>query len=388
MKLIEVKDKSAEKLFLQLPKKIYSNDKNWVQPLNKEIEKVFDPNQNLKFEKGEAIRWLLEAENKQIIGRVAAFIDYNTAYLENQATGAMGFFDCVNDEKAASNLLQVCQDWLTEKGMKAMDGPVNFGDRNNWWGLLIDGFKPPSYGAAYNPPYYRKFFEDFGFQNYFEQYTYMIDVRTAELGERFKARAERLKKNNSYSIRHIELKKMKKYTDDFREIYNQGWKTHENFVEMTEGRADQFMKELKPIIDERLIWYTYYQEKPVAFMVMIPEMNQLFYNINGKLDWIGKLKFAWNKWTGKCDTALGIAIGVIPRFQGRGIESAMIEAFSHYVFRKDFPYYILEFNWVGDFHPNMMKVYDSLGASISKKHITYRKLFDEKQTFERHPIVK
>jgi GNAT superfamily N-acetyltransferase len=120
---------------------------------------------------------------------------------------------------------------------------------------------------------------------------------------------------------------------------------------------------------------------------MIPELNQLFRYANGKLDWWAKIKIGYHLWRGAGKKILGLIIGVMPRFQGRGLESAMIAEFSKVAYDKNFKYTELEFNWVGDFLPAMMHVYESLEAKIVKTHITYRKLFDENQPFERHKKI-
>ena len=85
----------------------------------------------------------------------------------------MGFFESVNDQKVAFMLFDACKDWLTQRGIEAMDGPINFGDRDKWWGLLVDGYElEPNYQQHYNYPYYKDLFEAYGFKTYFKQLTY------------------------------------------------------------------------------------------------------------------------------------------------------------------------------------------------------------------------
>jgi len=135
-----------------------AGDTNYVRPINKEIEEVFDPAMNSFFSHGEAIRWILKDENGKVIGRVASFINKRKAYTFQQPTGGMGFFECVNNRDAAFRLFDKCRDWLSGKGMQAMDGPINFGENDVNWGLLVEGFTHPGIGMNYNPPYYREFF--------------------------------------------------------------------------------------------------------------------------------------------------------------------------------------------------------------------------------------
>src|SRR5690606_14418537 len=133
------------------------------------IEGIFDPEVNKYFRHGVCTRWILVNDKKETIGRVAAFINKKTAKATDYVTGGMGFFECVDDREAAFKLFDTCKSWLEEQGMEAMDGPINVGERHNWWGLLVDGFIDPNYCMPYNFHYYKKLFEAYGFKVYFEQ---------------------------------------------------------------------------------------------------------------------------------------------------------------------------------------------------------------------------
>lgn len=389
MKIIEVQDAKTAKAFLALPLKIYKNDPEWIRPLDKDISMVFDPQKNPCFKYGALSRWILEDEKGEVIGRIAAFYDERIMNAGNeQPTGGLGFFECIDKQEAANLLFKTGEDWLKAKGMEAMDAPINFGDRSRWWGLLVKGFQEPNYCTNYNPPYYQALFENYGFKDYFKQHTYRREISGPKLGDTFYAKYERIKRNSAYSFRHIEKNNLPFYAEQFRTIYNASWVKHTGVSEMTKEEAQSLLKQLKPILDEKLIWFAYYNDAPIATIVMIPELNQLFKYTNGKLDLIGKLKFAYHRWRGHGKKILGLVAGVVPRFHGRGLESALIAEFSKVAYAEQFPYEVLEFNWVGDFHPTMMHMYESLLAESSKMHITYRKLFDETKEFKRHPIIK
>jgi hypothetical protein len=137
----EVQSSKDIKTFLQIAITINANDPQWIRPLDKDIEEVFDEKKNKFFKRGVAKRWLLFNETEECIGRVAAFV--NRQYKEAQPTGGIGFFECVNDQKAAHFIFDYCKNWLQEQGMEAMDGPINFGERDKWWGLLVEGFHEP-----------------------------------------------------------------------------------------------------------------------------------------------------------------------------------------------------------------------------------------------------
>ena len=169
MQVREVALKSDIREFLEFPVRLYKDSKYWIRPLDKDIESVFDKKLNKTFRNGECCRWILVDEKGNTIGRVAAFVNNKTVSKGNdQPTGGMGFFECIEDQAAAYKLFDTCKEWLEERGMEAMDGPINFGNRDRWWGLLVDGFdRDPNYQCNYNFPYYQEFFESYGFKVYF-----------------------------------------------------------------------------------------------------------------------------------------------------------------------------------------------------------------------------
>src|SRR5512136_3047776 len=189
MKIIKVTDRKTKRDFLRVAKIIYKNDTTWVCPLDKDIEAVFDPSRNTYFKHGMAERWILKDDNNNLTGRVAAFIDTKLSHTYDQPTGGMGFFECLNDKASAFLLFDTAKDWLKSKGMEAMDGPVNFGETDKYWGLLVGGFTHPSFDIAYNPPYYQELFESYGFKTYYKMEGFHLDI-TKPLPERFTKIAE------------------------------------------------------------------------------------------------------------------------------------------------------------------------------------------------------
>ncbi|MBL7746455.1 MAG: hypothetical protein JNM19_03460, partial [Chitinophagaceae bacterium] len=170
MQLIEVTSPQLSKEFIRVNVEINKKDPNYIRPLEKDINEVFDPQKNKAFRFGEAIRWILKDAKGNLVGRIAAFT--NKKYKnkgDDGPVGGIGFFDCINDQAAADMLFDVAKHWLLQKGMEAMDGPINFGERDRWWGLLVKGFEPPVYCLNYNQPYYQQLFETYGFKNYFNQ---------------------------------------------------------------------------------------------------------------------------------------------------------------------------------------------------------------------------
>ncbi len=387
MKLIAVSNAQHERQFIALPVALYKNEPNWIRPLDKDINAVFDKEKNKTFRHGEIARWLLEDDKGQIIGRIAAFVNQKTAEKDNkQPTGGCGFFECINDQAAANLLFDQARDWLKERGMEAMDGPINFGDRDRWWGCLVDGYEiEPNYQCNYNFPYYHELFEGYGFEVYFKQFTFIRNTFDP-FHPRIMQKADILNKDPDYHFEHLRLKNLPKYTEDFRLVYNKAWANHDGVPEMSEEQSKAIMKSMKPIIDEKIIWFAYYKGDPVAFYINLPEVNQIFKHVNGKLDWIGKLKFVWHKWRKTNKKMLGLVFGVAPEHQGKGLDGALVMATAQMV-QKDYKRYPkLEMNWIGDFNRKMILVVKQVGGEIGKTHHTYRYLFDRSVEFERMPI--
>jgi len=384
-RLIEVSDKKTVRQFLDLPRSLYKGDPNFICPLDSMVDGVFDPEKNIFFSHGEAIRWILDDGTGRIIGRVAAFINRKKAFTFQQPTGGMGFFDCIEDEEAAGILFDACRHWLEERGMEAMDGPINFGENDNFWGLLVEGFMPQSFGMNYNPPYYRKFFEDYGFTPYFEQVTNHLDLRKP-FPERFWKIADWVRQKPEYRFCHFSLDQTEKFLRDFLEIYNDAWQFHENFTPMEMEALSRTFKDMKDILIPDFIWFAYHGDEPIAFEVMVPDVNQMLRYFNGRLNLWGKLKVGL-RGKKKIFTRARITImGVKPKYQRSGIESAIFWHMDKMM--KRFPDYTeIELSWVGDFNPKMRQLHESVGASFAKKHITYRKLFRADAGIQRSKVI-
>ncbi len=385
MILQKVTGRKTEKRFLDAARFVYRDDPTWVCPLDNDIRGVFDPAVNPYFGHGTAERWVVISPSGDPCGRIAAFIDHHLSGSYEQPTGGIGFFECTNDRETAFLLFDTARNWLAEKGMEAMDGPVNFGETDKFWGLLVGGFTHPSFDVPYNPPYYRELFESYGFRIYYKMEGFHLDI-TRPLPERFTRIAERVVGNAGFSFRHFSWKEEESCTYDFAVVFNQAWasfKKHFKPLEPVYIRAT--LKKAKPILEEEFIWLAYYHGRPVGIFLMFPDMNQILKHLNGKLGPAGILKFLWLKQRKTMTRAKGLLMGVIPGFQNRGIESAFIYNLAE-VFRRKPWYREIEFSWVADFNPKMKKLFLAVGCEPVKQYITYRYLFDRNKIFRRYPI--
>lgn len=387
MELIPVNDKKTEKEFYEVNTLINSLYPNYIQPLLQDIKAVFDPKKNKAFRSGEVIRWVLKNESGELIGRIAAFVNkrYKTKG-DDGPVGGIGFFDCIDNQEAADTLFDVAKHWLLQRGMEAMDGPINFGERNNWWGLLVDGFIPPLYCMNFNPPYYQALWENYGFKPFFHQYCYGLDAKK-RLPEKLYRRHADVAKNPEFTARHIRKNQLEKFAADFTEIYNKAWAGHGGVKQMKKDQVVAMFKSMKPVMDEKIAWFAYCKEQPVAFFINIPDLNQWFKYLHGRFDWWGKLKFLWLKATKTCKKFNGLVFGVVPEFQAQGLDAFIIVEAAKVV-QSQRAYTEYELQWVGDFNPKMINVARSLGDTFQTRElITYRYLFDRTREFKRHPIL-
>lgn len=383
-------DKGLKRMFLEFPVSLYASDPNWIRPLDQDIEVIFDPNKNIHLKKGEAVRWILLDENQKPIGRVAAFYENKEPDKSNLKMAGMGFFEVIDDEKAAIILFDACKNWLKEKGFEGMDGPINFGERDSFWGLMIKGWEfEPTYKMPWTKPYYIPFFENYGFKDYFQQFVYVSSIRGAKVTEGIEEKAQRIYQNPNYNFKHIEKSNLAKYAEDFKIIYNSAWAKFPGVSEMSSEQAQKLVKQMKPIIDEQLLWFAYSEnDEPVAFFIVIPDLNQIIKHLHGKLNTWGKIKFLLLKSRGVLTRTCGVIFGVVPEHQGKGVESAIALRFRTAARENPFyPYITMDMNWVGDFNPKMMRFVSQLGATNDKTFITYRYLFNPNQPFSRCPKV-
>lgn len=388
MKLVEVTTPALAREFLQVNVVVNKNNPGYIRPLNKDINQVFDEKKNKAFRHGKVARWILKNENNELIGRIAAFTNKKYKNKGDEVpVGGIGFFDCINDQNAADTLFDVAKHWLLQNGMEAMDGPINFGERDRWWGLLVDGFQPPVYCMNYNQPYYQQLFENYGFKTFFNQICFGVDPKKT-LSKKIFERHDAIAANPDYSSSHIHKNDLEKFANDFTIVYNKAWAGHGGLKQMSKEVVLKTFVTMKPVMDERLNWFAYYQDEPIAIFINIPDLNQWFQHLDGKFDTIfDKLKFLWIKFTKPCKKFTGLVFGVVPEFQSKGIDAYIIGE-SAKIIQPHTAYSEYEMQWIGDFNPKMINVAENFGETFrTRRLVTYRYLFDRTREFKRHPIL-
>ncbi len=383
MNMTEVNDMATRKEFLIFPVRLYQSDKNFIRNLDKDVENIFNPAKNKFFRSGEAIRWLCVDDKGRTIGRIAAF--YTHEYEQEQPTGGIGFFDCINDQATADFMFDCCKEWLQNKGMEAMDGPVNFGERDQFWGLLTEGFTHPLYKMNYNFPYYQQLFENYGFQPYFNQLCFSRKT-TDEVAPAFMRAHQLHNRNPDIRAERMTKKHIDRYADAFTYIYNAAWAGHGEGKQLETEQVRKIFHTIKPTINEHISWFVYEKDRPIAMWINLPDLNQWFRFFNGKLRLWEKIKFLFMQRFIPNKKMIGLVFGVVPEWQRKGIDGYMIWEGTRHI-RKKTAIEEIEMQWIGDFNPKMIKIAEQLNASLTRKLTTYRFLFDRNKIFKKHPTL-
>ncbi|MGB5005483.1 MAG: hypothetical protein WBO39_00995 [Ferruginibacter sp.] len=388
MQIIPVTDNITATEFIQTSVVILKNDPSWVRPLDKDINEVFDKTKNKAFRFGEITRWILKDDSGNLIGRIAAFI--NKKYKskgDDVPVGGIGFFECINNQEAADLLFDNAKQWLIQKGMEAMDGPINFGERDRWWGLITKGFTPPLYCMNYNPPYYVTLFENYGFKLFYNQVCFAMEAQK-QIAQKTRDRHKVLDADPDISCETIKKNNLEKYANDFVEVYNKAWAGHGGLKQMNKDQVLLMFKTMKPVMDESITYFAYHKGTAIGMFINMPDINQYFKHMNGKFGLLQKLEFLWRQKFRPARKFVGLVFGIVPEWQGKGIDSYIIGECQKLVQVPPYLYQEYEIQWIGDFNPKMINVAESFGDTYrSRNLVTYRYLFDRTKEFKRHPIL-
>jgi GNAT superfamily N-acetyltransferase len=310
--LKQVTTKTDWDQFIDLQWKIYKGDPNWVPPLRIAVRDMLDVNKN-PFFKHAYMYPLLAYKGGELVGRIVGVIDDNHNQHTAEKTAFFGFFEAINDQKLANTMLDEVAKWARSKGMTTLRGPMN-PSTNHECGLLVEGFADtPAVMMTYNPPYYIELFEKWGLTKSRDLYAYNIG-HDSRFSERLIAQAERIKNRGRVTLRHANMKDFDGEVAKILEIYNDAWETNWGFVPMNEEEFRHMAKDLKLILDPRLLLMAEVNGETVGFGLALPD---------GKLLPTGLFKLLWNlKGPGRKNTIKRcriITLGIKKKYQEHGI---------------------------------------------------------------------
>ena len=368
MKVLPVQTREDLRKFINYPYLFYKDDPNWIPPLRIETKAQFNIKTNPLLEHCTYQLFLLR-EGNQIIGRIAAFIDQLAVEFWKEKIGLFGYYECIRDSSASQLLLGAAEDWLQDQGMESMRGPWTFVTQE--WGLVVEGFSPPpTIMAPHNHPYYGDQLEMFGLTKVKDLLCYYISGKeNYQIPERILSLTDKVAKRYGVSVRKVDMKKYEEEVETFLELSNISIIDNWGYSPVTDAEADAMARDLKQIIQpEGVIFAEDSDGKPIGFAIALPDINQLLKGLNGRL-----LPFGWLK------LLMGIprltsyrmfALGVIPEYHGRGIDSLIYRALYESLFSPDL---WMEINYVLEDNYHMNNAIHKLLARPLRRYRIYQK---------------
>lgn len=354
--------------FIRLPWKIYSNDPFWVPPLLLDLKSLLD-RANHPFFRHSTADFFLALRNGRCAGRIAAILNNNHNSFHKERTAFFGFFESVNDQNVASALLDHAGQWGHARGMLRLRGPMNY-STNETAGLLVEGFdSSPCIMMPHNPAYYAKLVESAGFGKAMDLYAWFL-LTDKGLNPKIVRVGEKVLKDQDVRVRSINMSEFWSEVDIIRNIYNDAWSENWGFVPMTDAEFAHLAKDLKMVVDPRVVLIAEKNGEPVAFSLALPDINQVLKKINGRLFPFGLPLLLYQ--VRHIRQVRVLALGISKKVQNwNGLGAALYyESFRRGV---DAGYRSCEFSWTLENNDLINRSMQLFGARIYKKYRVYEK---------------
>ena len=322
--------------FIKFPWRIYRNDPAWAPPLIIERKEFLDRKRHPFYRHGDAALFLAW-HNSEIVGRIMASDDPNYNSLHQTNVGCFGLFESIDNRDVAAALFEAASNWLRARGRNEIMGPIDY-STNYVCGLLIDGFEhPPTILTSHNPAYYAPLIESCGFTKAKDWYAWWFSE--------FPKAAERLRKvavaragRHGVTIRPVNLRKIEDESRRLRTVYNQAWEKNWGFVPFTQDEFDYMAREMKPLIVPEGTLLAEIGDKPIGFIIAVPDINVALRHVNGRLTRfgfpIGLIKLLYYK--AKIRTARLVALGVVEKYRRAGIAETLVLRVMDEAFKRGF----------------------------------------------------
>jgi hypothetical protein len=357
------------KEFIELPWSIYKSDPHWVPPLKMALKDMLNLNKHPFYKTAKIKTWVAEIDGV-VVGRIMAI--NNSAYNDFQKTkiGHFGFFESVDDKNVAQKLLETAESFLKAEGLTSVQGPMNPGT-NYECGLLINGFEDdPQIMMTYNPRYYQTQIENLGYAKTMDLLAYNInaDFKMADIILRI---AERTEKKSKVSFRNVNKKNWAQEIEILFDIYNDAWEANWGFVPMTKEEFFHTAKDLKDIVDEKLVQIAEVNGQPAGFILTLPDLNQVFKQIpNGNLLPTGVFKILFPK--KYINRVRVITMGIKKQYRKIGLETLLYK-YNQINILKNPLIKNIEMSWILENNLEMNKPLITMGAEAYKTYRIYEK---------------
>jgi len=356
--------------FLAMSYGIYRDDPLWVAPLLSDLKKVFKDGNPL-FEHAEMQLWVA-TQNGRDVGRIAGIVDRNFNSYRKEDAAFFGFFECVSDRAVIHVLMEAVVNWARSKGLKKILGPLN-PTTNEEGGLLVHGFdSSPVFMMTYNPPYYADLVTGEGFTKAKDLLAYWFDLASTPMA-RFERIAAKFKKREpDIAITPIRKRNLTECLLKVKAVYNEAWQDNWGFVPMTDAEINFMAARLKPLLTEGLTYVAETPNEPVGFLLAMPDFNQAFKPLKGRLLTPKLLGFVPYLAGWKVpDVCRVITLGVKAKYRGRGIEAAMLAEGLRTGFRLGFR--SIEASWILEDNTAVQRVIELFGGKPYKTYRVYER---------------
>jgi len=361
--------------FHQLPFRIYEEYPHWSPPFRFEIENIFDPDENPFFNKGECERFLVR-KNGRVVGRFAVMNTPHRDKVLEPTMGGIGFIEMENDPELAQGIIDFAKDWHRERDYHAMRGPINFGENDTYWGLLVENYEePPIYGMFYHPPYYKDLLEQTDAEQLDDHWSYKRDF-DQPIPERMQKITDRIESRSSVALRSLDKSNIYQDAEYIREIYNEAWRDQdiehreEEFTELTQDSVRETVEKLKPVLIPDSVLIAFVNGEPASFVVCVPDLNEVSKETDGRLRWWHYPKLFWFKRRAKHLRTL--VYGTRPKFRKMGLEALTFTRGIEYTKEAAPSLEYLEGAWVSESNWLMQRSLEALGCHHHKTHRTYK----------------
>ena len=368
-----VVSKKDKKAFVDFAWEVYKNDAAWVPPLKDEVHGLITPGKNPWFEHAKAQLWLAEHGGK-VVGRISAQVDELVQQHMGQGTGQWGMFE-VLDGEAAEALIATAEQWLRQQGMTRALGPISL----SIWdepGLEIEGFEePPTAMMGHHRPEYEAMIEASGYSKAKDLITYELNIEHWDdpMIDRLIAMGER---NPRIRIRMVDKSKFKEEARLILNLLNDAWSNNWGYVPLTEAEINYAGKKLKPIIFNELVRVAEVDGEPVAFMLTIPDINELIKDLNGELFPFNFIKLLWRLRKPRTRRLRVPLMGVAKKLHHTRIASQLAFMMIEFTRRdavKDFGSKVGEFGWILEDNKGMLSIAQLPGAHVNHRFRIYEK---------------
>jgi len=321
----EIHSKKDLKAFVKFPFGLYHGSKYWVPPIISEELTTFDKTKNPVFKDAEA-HFLLAYKNNQIVGRVAAIINWIEVKQQQQKKMRFGWFDVIDDIEVTKALLEKVHDIGKSHELKYVEGPVGFSNLDKV-GVMTEGFNEiGSMITWYNYPYYSEHFKQLGYEVAKTYSENKMDFRAIE-PDSFEKIQELIRKR--YQLKTIDFTRNKDimtYADELFEVFSKSHSVLSSFVEITQEQRDYFKKKFIGFLNPEYVKFVLDKDdKLIAFGIVTPSYAKALQKMKGRLYPFGFRHLLHAKKHAK--TVTFYLIGVLPEYQNKGVTAVIFKEF-------------------------------------------------------------